>query len=135
MRKLIIALALALAVLAPTAAADDVRGPACADITGGGFVFDGSAVTGSARLKAPACTHVIYTLYVLDSPGDTEPLASGTGTPTETGSVLFNVPATDGDGVVCVYAETSIGRHVFDRAPNTGCVEVTSASGGQEGFN
>ena len=37
---------------------------------------------------------------------------------------------TGGDGVVCVVLTTSVGggKHVFDRAPDTGCVEVTADS-------
>lgn len=128
------AVAFALAPAVSSAAGE--AGPRCADITGGAFVFDAGMVSGSALLAAPACKQVTYTLYVLDRPGGTLLASSSTPTVLPNGNVKWDVAATDTDGIVCVYAETtSNGGKVFDRAPDTGCVEVSSSSGGVGGFN
>ncbi len=107
---------------------------ACLDINGGtGFSWDGATLTGSVTLAAPACKQATYTLYVLDQSGDTTPLTSATGTPAGLGDViLFNLPVSDTDGTVCVYATSSIGGRVFDvGAPdNQQCLEVTTTNSG-----
>jgi hypothetical protein len=101
---------------------------ACLDINGGtGFSWDGTTLTGSITLTAPACKQATYMLYVLDQTGDTTPLTSAQGTPAGAGDViLFNTAVSDSDGTVCVYATSSIGGHVFDvGAPDTKqCLDV-----------
>jgi hypothetical protein len=109
---------------------------ACLDIDGGtGFSWDGTTLTGSITLAAPACKQATYTLFVLDQSGDATPLSSAKGTPVGFGDVIFfNFPVSDTDGTVCVYATSSIGGRVFDVGAPEGeqCLEVTTttSSGG-----
>ena len=109
---------------------------ACLDIDGGtGFTWDGTTLTGSITLAAPACKQATYTLFVLDQSGDATPLSSAKGTPVGAGDVIFfNFPVSDTDGMVCVYATSSIGGRVFDVGAPEGeqCLEVdtTISSGG-----
>jgi hypothetical protein len=107
---------------------------ACLDISGGtGFSWDGTTLTGSITLAAPACKQATYTLYVLDQSGDTTSLTSATGTPAGLGDVIsFNLPVSDTDGTVCVYATSSIGGRVFDVGAPDGqqCLEVDTTNTG-----
>ncbi len=114
---------------APAAAAptdSDVRGPRCADIVDGAGFYDGTTVFFRITLAASGCRQVTYNLYVLDEAGSTTVLASsaqrGDGTSTQ---LFYAVPVTDDDSTVCVYATTTIGRKVFDRAPDDGCADLT----------
>jgi hypothetical protein len=161
MRKVLALPLLALAVVLPTglatAAPDDVNGPACADIIDSDWVYssDGSEATAILFLDTASCPSVTYTLVVQDS--DTETAiqataaasgdrtadnASGPGTDSVTLSATVAVP--DRDTEVCLYATTSIGMHVFDRAPDADgvstlpdadCVElIPGGTGGASGF-
>ena len=109
---------------------------ACLDINGGtGFSWDGTTLTGSITLSAPACKQGVYTLYVLDQAGDTTPLTSAQGTPVGAGDVImFSLLVSDQDGTVCVYATSSIGGRVFDVGAPDGqqclVVDTTGSSGG-----
>ena len=109
---------------------------ACLDINGGtGFSWDGTTLTGSITLSAPACKQGVYTLYVLDQTGDTTPLTSAQGTPVGGGDVIFfSTAVSDTDGTVCVYATSSIGGRVFDVGAPDGqqclVVDTTGSSGG-----
>lgn len=130
-RTLVLAPALALVLATPAGAAPasdtDVRGPACADITDGAGVFDGSDVNFRLTLAAPSCRSVTYNLVVLDEDGDTTPIATATASGDGSSNQVFftDVAASDPDGTVCVYATTRVGNHVFDRAPDEGCMELT----------
>ncbi len=107
---------------APVAAASDVRGPACADVTDGAGVYNASGVSLRLSLAAPSCRQATYTLYVLSADGTTQ-LVTATATRTDGTFAYFDNVAVPGDhSTVCVYATTSVGRHVFDRAPDEGCV-------------
>jgi hypothetical protein len=125
------AAAVAVGALAPGAGAalsGDVLGPACADIVGGGFGIAGGTLSGSARTAEPACGFITYTLYV-----DGQPVATGTPNPIVDTVVGFSSAFAGSSG--CVYATSSVGNHVFDRAPDSGCVTVEEGgSGGFEGF-
>jgi hypothetical protein len=107
---------------------------ACLDISGGtGFSWDGTTLAGSISLAAPACKQATYTLFVLDQSGDTTPLTSAIGTPAGQGDVIvFNVPVSDTDGTVCVYATSSIGGRVFDVGAPDGeqCLDVDTGNTG-----
>jgi hypothetical protein len=63
---------------------------------------------------------------------------SGPGTDSVT--VVASVPTAGQDGEVCLFATTSSGRHVFDRAPdanlNPNCVALQpGGTGGGGGYN
>jgi hypothetical protein len=121
--------AVTLALASIAAAAPDTLGPSCGNIVGGSFTYNGSALTGNLTTEAPACSRITYTAYVTYDTANGPQTTSGTGTinpdfPTKVG---FNVPATDTDGTVCVYLTSSIGNHVIDRAPDTGCIDVSSS--------
>lgn len=137
---LLSASAVVLGIALPAAGATptgDVKGPRCADVLGGHADYlsrdkIGPSVSATITLEQRTCLHLDYTLFVFGSSTD--------GTPVTTvvlrgdarqGSVLeFGpVPVADGDGVVCVFVTTSNGGHVFDRAPDTGCVTLTLDNG------
>lgn len=146
----VVALALAATAASAPAAVDDVNGPACADITDTSWLYsaDGSTATVDIELGTASCPSVTYTLWVVDSAADSTPVSSasmrGDGTALSPGldvvTVQAGVPAADQDGEVCLYATTSLGRHVFDWAPDAdltpNCVElVPGGSGGVSGHN
>lgn len=119
------------AVAATAVPATAETGPKCADIVDGNALYDDTGVHARMLLAAPACKGVTYTLYVSDGTTTTTRLATATGTPTTTAAgdpaVTFDTAVTDPtstDGV-CLYVTTSRGRHVFDRAPDTGCIDYT----------
>jgi hypothetical protein len=155
MRKVLALPLLALAVVLPTglatAAPDDVRGPACADIIDTDWIYSGDGTTGTVNihLDVASCPYVTYTLVVLDGLSDQDfvidasAVGDGESVNPETGEDVVTVEATvpegERDGEICLYATTSIGRHVFDRAPdatnNPSCVElIPGGSGGASGF-
>jgi hypothetical protein len=146
----VVALALAATAASAPAAVDDVKGPACADITDTSWLYslDGDTATVDIYLGTASCPSVSYTLWVVDSADDSTPVSSasvpGDGAALSPGldvvTVNAGVPVADQDGVVCLYATTSVGRHVFDWAPDAdaspNCVEVIAGgSGGVSGHN
>lgn len=128
----LLVLTTALVVGAATASAAAPTEPpaslACLNIEGGvGFSWDGTTLSGSITLAAPACKQATYTLVILDDASSTTPLATATGTPAGAGDViLFNTAVADPDGTVCVYATSSIGGHIFDVGAPEGltCIDV-----------
>jgi hypothetical protein len=146
----VVALALAAMAASAPAAVDDVKGPACADITDTSWLYslDGTTATVDIELGTASCRSVSYTLWVVDSEDDSTPVSSasmrGDGTELSSGldvvTVQAAVPLDDRDGEVCLYATTSLGRHVFDWAPDAdlspNCVElIPGGSGGVSGHN
>jgi len=118
-----------LSVAPASAASGDVRGPACADIADGAGFFNESGVNLRIELAATSCRQVRYTLYVLSADGAT-PLATSTPTRTDSTFVFFDAVAVSTVTTsVCVYATTSVGRHIFDRAPDTGCIPLVLNGG------
>jgi hypothetical protein len=154
MRKVLALPLLALAVVFPTGlatAADDVNGPPCANIvdTDWGYSADGATATVNIHLDVASCPYVTYTLVVQDSLTnqtfviDASEVGDGVSLVPETGAdvvtVQAAVPEEDQDGFICLYTTTSIGKHVFDRAPDAtndpSCVELSpGGSGGASGF-
>ncbi|MCV0404201.1 MAG: hypothetical protein K5924_10955 [Chloroflexi bacterium] len=148
MRRFLTALmstALLVGVLAiPVSAA----GPKCVDLLGrdqadtqdSRATYNGSRVAAQIFIAGDQCRQATYTLYVLESETDTVPFATGTAQGTADGTpdaveIFADADAADTD--VCVYVESSIGRHVFDRAPAEGCVTLFddgSSPGGGKGF-
>jgi hypothetical protein len=142
----VVALALAAMAGSAPAAVDDVNGPACADITDTSWLYsgDGATATVDIELGTASCPTVSYPLWVVDSATDSTPVSSasvrGDGAALSPGldvvTIQAGVPLADQDGEVCLYATTAIGRHVFDRAPDAGCVElIPGGSGGTSGHN
>jgi hypothetical protein len=146
----VVALALAAMAASAPAAVDDVKGPACADITDTSWLYstDGATATVDIQLGTASCPAVSYTLWVVDSATDSTPVNSanmrGDGAALAPGldvvTVQASVPVADRDGFVCLYATTSIGRHIFDWAPDTdltpNCVELSpGGTGGVSGHN
>lgn len=130
MKRMLLALAGAAALslgLAPAvnAVGNDVKGPACADIVAGDGFNLGDEVVFRLTIAVPSCAPVTYTMYVLDEPGDATPIATATLHGNGATDLLFSIPISDDDDTVCVYSTTSIGKHVFDRAPDSGCVTLT----------
>jgi hypothetical protein len=141
----VLAVALAVPAAIAVAAPDDVKGPACADITDTSFFYsgDGTSATVDLTLGSARCRWVTYTLVVQDSASDTTFVAdSSDALDVAPGvvSITASIPAADRDGEVCVYATTSVGPHVFDRGPDAdltpNCIElVPGGSGGGTGAN
>lgn len=139
------------ALIAAGVAMADARGPACAEITDTTWSYssDGTTATVTIFVEAATCPKLSYSLFAQDSLTDSTPVGSAslpgdgeadntTGPGTDSITVTANV--AEQDGTVCLYATTSRGRHVSDRAPNEGqspqCIELTpggTAAGG--GFN
>lgn len=151
MRRVLAFPLIALALLGPagwaTAADDDVRGPRCADITSSSWLYSGDGATATVDLfvASASCPSVSYTLVVQDSLSvtaivATEP-ARGDGDAffadgTDFVTLTAEIPVDDRDGAVCLYATTSVGRHVFDRARDAGCLPlIPNGTGGGGGFN
>lgn len=127
------------------AVVDDVKGPACADILVNNehatSVVSHNTTTGTATariaLAAPQCSYVTYTVNIYTDASATTLISSCSvkGTTTSPGCTLeesgsadvlrFSFTAIDTDSVVCASMTTSIGGHVFDNAPDTGCIEIS----------
>jgi len=126
-------------LVAPTSFGVDAKGPPCANISAG-FLYTAEATEVRADLQTPvaSCTFVTYTLYVESSPA-TEPVSvmgDGTADLGDAGDLIrLSASVNDSDQMICVYATSSIGTHVIDRAPNDGCVPLTpGGTGGGGGF-
>lgn len=133
------ALAAVVVTVAPAVGAPSESGPRCADITAaGGLTYSGGTMSGSYLVGAPACKQITYVLVVESTVGTTTTTTELIGTPSSGNPnlILFSGSIADDDGIVCVSGETRTnGGKVFDRAPDTGCVQVSSGSGGVGGFN
>lgn len=111
------ALALATVPMAPAAAE---VGPACADIINGSGSygsFDGQAfVSANAETVAPACAQVTYAVNVHDTAGAL--ITSAPAIVVDGSSLTFFVNVPGSPTEVCVTLTSSIGRRVFDTAPD-----------------
>lgn len=114
--------------------AGDVHGPACADVWAGQADYRtttrGPSVVATMSLSGRSCPSVRYTLLVFDDETGGTPLLvfNFRGERKSGHAVTFGpVGVLDPDGSVCVAVTTSTqnGKHLFDRAPDTGCVSVT----------
>jgi hypothetical protein len=153
MRKLLVAI-WAVGLLATSAAHashEEFNRGECVDITGANLVYLGTTnpdgttttgrVTGSATLELPACQGVMYTVNVLDEATSTDALASDVATvvsanPTTVTFATATFTASDSD--VCIYVTSTAGAgpHLFDRAPDTGCIpHLINTGGGETGFD
>lgn len=139
MRRFIaLALLAGVVLVLPTIAAgagEDAKGPACTDIVGGSALYTGGRISLVADLAASPCKFVTYTLYVYDDETSTTPLATVTDYVLLDDATIGLTTEADTDGVVCVAMTTSIGKHVFDTAPDSGCILVSSTPPGFGGFS
>ena len=140
MYRRVISLAISAAVVLTIAvpgvvSGEEFRRP-CADITdGGGGTLPTSSTTSwdfeFSLQTAEPCGGMIYTLYIFDTEercAAGRPLAvlevRGSSPTTESfGQVAFFFSDVDDDDTVWVYATSSQGRTVFDRANDTGCTD------------
>ena len=114
-----------------TGAADDANGPPCVDVNGGSALYTAGTLSLTADLGAGPCKYVTYTLYVYDTnAAGEEPLATSSTFALLGDTTIGFAAVADDDGVVCVAMTTSIGKHVFDRAPDAGCINVSSTPPG-----
>lgn len=146
----VVATALALPVAATTAPADQVRGPACGDITlwddvqGGPPAYSTIGGTAPATVYAsvttakPSCAKATYTISVYDDANRTNLLSSRTYTgddSTSTFQFTYSPPPT-APHQVCIAASSSRDGKVIDAAPNSGCYPlVLDTSPGGSGLN
>lgn len=135
---LVLVLAGAVTLAAPSAGAPDTTGPPCADIIAGDLVYnkETKTVSGPVDLAAPACRFATYTLDVYADAGLTQLLGTQTiSGSTVTGSQLsFNVTWTTADQpqFVFIVGTSTIGRHNADTTP--GVPVESGSSGGNQGF-
>src|SRR4051812_17389947 len=141
--------ALALPVAATTAPVDQVKGPACGDITlldnaQSGVpiyrTFGGAAtVFASLTTAKPSCAKATYTITVYDAAGTTQ-LSTQTYVADDTTSIFQSsyVPSGIPPQQLCIAAASSRDGKVIDAAPNSGCFLMTldvGSSGGGSGLN
>jgi hypothetical protein len=135
----------AAAALLAAVSAGAESGPRCADITaethtyrGGGTAQNEPPYSFAMELLVadPACKQIVYGVFIEQDPGSTPTAVPRTGT-SETGNPQFQTTVTDDDPTICVFATAaSKGGHVHDRAPDTGCLELTApTTGAGGGFN
>jgi hypothetical protein len=134
----LVAAALALSAFASGAAAfgtGDSKGPACLDIVGGNFAYYATnEFSGSISVAAPACNFATYTLVVVSQVGATPTTTPIVGTVAGDGTtILFDSTIADDDGTICAYVTSAIGGHVFDRGPDSGCIDFVREGGGGGG--
>jgi hypothetical protein len=121
----------------------DVHGPQCMDISDGRGAYDTSTVAVAVNTSKPSCAFGTYRLVVYSDETATQQLAAesqrGNGfvdpiRGPELRFILDNVTDPQNDGTVCVTATTTVGRHVFDRGPDDGCLEINAGgvSGGRK---
>ena len=138
--------ALAIPATGATAPADQVKGPACGDITLWDDVQAGppaySNFTGTPTVFAsittakPSCDSLTYQFDVYNASGTT--LLSSQSFPGDgsTSEFQFTYSPPGGPNQVCVSASSLRGDKVVDAAPNSGCfVADLGSSGGQSGLN
>ena len=142
MKRLIALLAVGAAVaavLAVPSGAVDTKGPSCANIVfgDGGYTLLTSppSLAFHFDLASPSCAAVTYTLEIYDlSSGTlltTETISGVSGSSSLSFSETFTGVAPAG---VCLVGTTSLGRHVADRAPDTGCAAFPADEPGGVGF-
>ena len=127
MRRLVVGVLFVAVCLSGTgagAAPPPGRGPACADIVGVSGSFYQSTesskakITAKVKLADDGCRQFSYTLHVVDGTTTNSIPVSGDGTTLQSESVLLPT----GVSSACVYVTSSVGNHVFDRAPASGCI-------------
>ncbi|MDF2751894.1 MAG: hypothetical protein K0S82_276 [Gaiellaceae bacterium] len=128
-----------MALLPVSAGAVDTQGPPCADIVfgDGSYTLLTSPPSLAFRfdLASPSCAAVTDTLDIYDlSSGTllaTQTISGVSGATSLSFSKTFTGVAPAG---VCLVGTTSLGRHVADRAPDTGCAAFPADEPGGVGF-
>jgi hypothetical protein len=131
----------AAALAAGAGAAGDAKGPACTNVVDGiaGYRTDTRTVTVELTLGAPACATATYLVEIKNFAGTTTLVSdltpeSTSGT-TMTFVYTFSSASAPSDGV-CVVAQTSIKKHLIDRAPDgDGCFPVVADESPASGFH
>jgi hypothetical protein len=135
---LLVGAVLALPATMSGAAGDVPRGLVCADVIGGNGNTLGASFI--AILQAPPCSfgggQVSYTFEVFsDQSMGTRLSSTTTFAPIpDTNAIVFGLTG-DADNQVCVVLTTRIANHVIDRAPDAGCLVVTTAGPGLGDFS
>lgn len=124
-------LTLTLVSAAPAAGAvGDANGPKCVDIVNGeAFYPSAGHVAAVVKVAAPTCRSVTYTLWVAPALADGTVTGDFFATTTGTvsvddvgrGVITYEVTFSGSPEAICAYAETTLGRPVRDRGPDTGC--------------
>jgi hypothetical protein len=130
---------------AALAAEGDSRGPRCTDIVdGGAFYPSAGVVAAEVTVANPACANVTYTLWVAPATADgtlTGPFVAITTATTDVdelgrGVVTLTGTVSGSPEAICAYAETSLGKRVRDRGPDTGCeIVLVGTTPGRAGWN
>jgi len=145
---IVVAAALGLPVAATTAPVDQVKGPACGDITFYDDVQSGppaystfgggpATVFSSLTTAKPSCTKTTYTVSVYDATGTTLLTSQSQMGDGSTSLFEFPVVVPGAPAQVCVVASSSSGNgKVIDAAPNSGCFVLSlGTSPGGSGLN
>jgi hypothetical protein len=139
MKRLFLMLAAAVAAAAlvagsGTAASSDTKGPPCTNIADGTAGYDFHAdssgtVQAIFTLEAPACSEESYRLEIYDLNGGTLPGNPSVDQPAVAGETIvtitynFDAPTAPSSGV-CIVVDTFWKKHLSDRGPDRGCVEL-----------
>jgi hypothetical protein len=106
----------------------DAKGPPCGDIKMDYFYSStGTSVTVDLFTPVASCTNVTYTLVVDSSPPTAPVDAQGDGDAAlgqDGDFVELTTNVSDSDNTICIYSQSSIGNHVIDRSPDTGCITL-----------
>jgi hypothetical protein len=140
------ALALTVAFTSTAVAAiGDAKGPKCADIVDGSAFYPAFGhVTAEVTVAGPTCGNVTYTLWVAPASTDgalTGPYVATVGGTTSVdelgrGVIAFDYTFSGSPDAVCAYAETSLGKPIRDRGPDTGCdLILVGSTPGRAGWN
>jgi len=144
----VVAAALSLPVAGSSAPIDQVKGPACGDITlwdpdqAGPPVYTTQRGTAPATVFAllttakPSCSSMTYTISVYDATGTTL-LNSQTFQGDDTSSSFsYSFSPAGAPSQVCISATRTRDGHVVDSAPNSGCFSLSlDTSPGGSGIN
>lgn len=143
----VLAASLSLPVAGSSAPIDQVKGPACGDITlgpdqAGPPVYTTLRGTIPATVYAllttakPSCSSMTYTISVYDATGTTL-LNSGMFQGDDTSSSFsYSFSLAGAPNPVCITATSTRDGHVVDSAPNSGCFSLSlDTSPGGSGIN
>jgi hypothetical protein len=143
-----VATAIALPVAATSAPGDQVRGPACGDITLWDDIQAGppaynSRLTGTATVYAsvttakPSCARATYTISVYDASGTTLLTSQTYSGDDVTSTFQFTYSPPGAPSQVCIAATSNRDGKVIDEAPNGGGCYVLALdfSPGGSGLN
>jgi hypothetical protein len=135
--RMLATIALSLPVLLSAAPAGatvpgtDLPGAPCADVIDGGANYVGNHLAVQVELASARCAPTAYVLYVIEG-GVTTTHRSVADFP-DAAHPVWDV-TTNGSTHVGIFVRTVRGHRVFDRAPDSGAIDVANDGGGSGGL-